>query len=291
MKEIDLIDLQCGFKVVLSNEALIIPYSGEKINHYIYKYSSFNSVELVFESITSQLIIINKFLEIVDFVQIIKPILETFEGNDVDELLDHILFEFHELRSFFRAKDINKNELLGLYGELKFIDLLLDEGFDFEKILTAWSRPQRFPQDFVFDSFAVEVKFLGGAEKTVKIDSERQLDFRGKLYLSIYSGNTHIDYNNSSCDLDEIILKLLGICQNKLQRLKLLSACKLNDHEYNPMIHRLGLKISNENWAHYKVVEGFPRIIKDDISQCILNVKYDLNVAGLNEYLYVEKFE
>ena len=77
----------------------------------------------------------------------------------------------------------------GLFGELFFIQTLLETGSNQKSTISAWKGASGANQDFAFDKSAVEVKTTKGNLPTIQISNEYQLDYREwqNLYMLLVS--------------------------------------------------------------------------------------------------------
>lgn len=95
-------------------------------------------------------------------------------------------------RLFDRPGDVglSREEYVGLYGELTFVQAAIQAQVSPASIISAWQGPLGTNQDFLFSSTAVEVKSVTGNEiQKVRISNARQLDDVGvsTLYLVRYA--------------------------------------------------------------------------------------------------------
>ena len=72
---------------------------------------------------------------------------------------------------------LSVEEIRGLFGELNFLQQLLDHARTEHDALASWEGPESTQQDFIFDNTVLKVKTLSGRERnSVRISSEDQLD-------------------------------------------------------------------------------------------------------------------
>ncbi|MGL5561818.1 MAG: PD-(D/E)XK motif protein, partial [Tannerellaceae bacterium] len=67
----------------------------------------------------------------------------------------------------------------GLFGELYFLERLLNETKDKYAVINAWHGPLALNQDFRFNNLALEIKATKKNNPTIKISNEYQLDRSG----------------------------------------------------------------------------------------------------------------
>jgi len=81
---------------------------------------------------------------------------------------------------FFRKSDqraLDTQQELGLFGELKFLQLIATAAGSFSRAVAAWRGPLAEPQDFLFGDYAFEVKSsLDDGNARLKINGASQLE-------------------------------------------------------------------------------------------------------------------
>ena len=61
---------------------------------------------------------------------------------------------------------------------------------------------------------------------------------------------------------------------------------------YNPaLLYENLVSVKDVSVAYYNVTDEFPSITVTDISECISNVKYDINFMGMSKYAIQELIE
>lgn len=95
--------------------------------------------------------------------------------------------EYESWINFFKVgRGISLAEARGLFAELFVLRSLGQPHNRWREVVEAWVGPQRADQDFQFNNgIAVEVKSLLPSSAGVQIASERQLDFKGNLFLAL----------------------------------------------------------------------------------------------------------
>jgi len=179
---------------------------------------------------------------------------------------------------------LSLNEQTGLFGELLFLEKLLNADFDPLSILRCWHGPLRANQDFGFGCVAVEVKTsISNTPNIVTVSNVRQLDGTGVSHLFLY----HVSLDRregSGATLPDLISELLvkigkGNCSvtdlfyERLSQLHYLEEQKhlYECHGYTERFHNF-----------YQVESGFPRIVESDLRDGVNEARYiiDLGVAA-----------
>jgi len=107
---------------------------------------------------------------------------------------------FEDWINFFRlSREFSGEQARGLFGEVTYLNQLIDDGLDPSEAIAAWRGPLGAPQDFVFDEFkAVEVKTIQPQVSSVSISNEQQLHFPGLIFLKIYRIQSNVKSGNGS---------------------------------------------------------------------------------------------
>lgn len=285
-------DFGSDLHVILTKDSVIINSTEEIVEGDIrYKLSSFPSIALNCVHSSRQLILFNPTGGNINFVSLFLEICKSFSGKDIEGFILHSVRELKKIREFLKGgKESRRSDVLGLYAEMLVFKLLLSKIKDEKKILSSWGRPIRHPQDFVFDQKAYEVKFKGRGKDTVKIDSERQLDFEGTLYLVIVSSDTKFDSESEECHfarLHDEILEALSEAGKEAFRNKI----KIGGVQYDSGVHSLGLKVSTMKTGVHLVEDGFPRITSLDLPEGVSEVAYSLYTGSIKKYIDDEYFK
>jgi len=279
-------------KVVLTKDSVIVNCNKDIAEADIrYKLSSFPSIALSWVPSSRQLILFNPAGGYINFASLFLEICKSFMGNDIEGFILHAIRELKKIREFLKGgKESRRTDVLGLYAEMLVFKLLLSKIKNERKILSSWGRPTRHPQDFVFDETAYEVKFKGRGKDTVRVDSERQLDFEGALYFVIVSSDTKFDAEREECDFEKLYDQILQELSEEGKEI-FRSKIKIGDVQYDSGVHLLGLKISTLSTDVHLVDDGFPRITSLDLPAGVSKVKYFLNTDSIKKYIHDEHFE
>ena len=189
-----------------------------------------------------------------------------------------------------QKKEIDVRVQAGLMAELLFFEYMHSSySFTYEELLAAWQGPEKSSKDFMFRDFFAEIKSCFDDENAVRISNEKQLMHESKnLFLVCYK----FAQDSSAENLSDIINRLRQ--QMRFEKEELLSVFeqKLLSAGYNPAVSYENLVSLREVAVmYYKVTDGFPSITVQEIPECISNVKYDLDLSGLSEYMVSEIIE
>ncbi len=182
-----------------------------------------------------------------------------------------------------RSQYLSAEEVRGLFAEITFLMELIDRGMLSNAAVEAWLGPEKSHQDFIYGNTAVEVKSLSGTERnTVRISSEDQLEtLNDALFLRIYrlSSLTNV---TKACSLNEIVTAAHarlgdGDAIEAFDR-------KLAVHGYAPLPDYDQPRFVVSEVHSYRVRDGFPRLIRSQLSTGIVRVAYDIRLEAIAPY-------
>lgn len=198
---------------------------------------------------------------------------------------------FHKWSKFFEEEEterLSKNIVKGLFGELHILKELLGtaNSYNVDDILESWRGPYDQGHDFILDGYDLEVKTKDEKKLDVRISSEFQLDSEsGKelmlVVLSVeYDPVRGLTIKNLVNDIRQTVINYLGDTTILLRAIRQKGLSLINIGLYDNYRFRPVDK-SEYNCLH----EGFPKLIKNNIPDPISNVKYDLNLSHLEQFL------
>ena len=181
-----------------------------------------------------------------------------------------------KLFSKFTGGLLTPQQQRGLFGELYFLKLMLDNLNNDEKVIRAWQAPTGANQDFYFDGNAIEIKTSKSNSPSIKISNEFQLDTTGlkNLYVAFYKLN---EYPGNEYTLFSIISDIRSQLESKQEvliefnlKVESLGISPDNEAEYNTMT----LSVRDEKY--YFVTPDFPKIKTETIDNAISKVSYEI---------------
>lgn len=185
---------------------------------------------------------------------------------------------------------LSREDYVGLYGELSFIEAGLNAGGASLPIVNAWQAPLGTNQDFLFGQVAVEIKTTTGNEiDKVRITNARQLDSTGlqQLFLARYA----FDFRQGSGrTLPQLVAALkLSLAANSPDALSV----------FNDRLLEAGFVEGTPNefdaWGFtprhfdaFNIGEGFPRLVESGLPAGVSEVSYALNLSAAAHFQIVE---
>lgn len=196
----------------------------------------------------------------------------------------------HQWRAILRAKSmrsLSEEQKRGLLGELWFCTNVLTAKYEPAEIIYSWHGPHGAQQDFTTKAPTLfEIKTTHSNAKSVKISSAEQLD----------------PANGENLYLVLIEIEKVALSSSSTTSLSELSNQLLNSVIQDPAAHSaaeaaflaLGFDHLSEEYAdefytvsdpkYFKVVDDFPRILRQDIDPAIKSLKYEISIIGFQNF-------
>lgn len=182
-----------------------------------------------------------------------------------------------------RGQHLSAEEVRGLFAELTFLLELIERRQSSAVAVEAWLGPEKFHQDFIFGNTAVEIKSLSGTERSmVRISSEDQLEsLNDELFLRIYRLSNLPDASSAN-SLNELVAAV----QTKLEDAEAVEAFdrKLVAQGYAPLPAYDQPRFIVSDVYSYRVVDGFPRLVRSQLPTGIDHVAYDIRFETIATY-------
>lgn len=183
---------------------------------------------------------------------------------------------------------LGHQELQGVYAELCFLQyLLLNSDQRFNDILLSWKGPFGKGHDFELNSNCFEIKSTISGAAFLHISSEYQLDYfpEQKLFLIVYQFQ-HQPVNGGT--IKELVTDIYSELKTQTgTRMKLFwSALSKTGLAINNLENYDGHVFQITSTESYNCSSGnFPSLRRQNIEPSIRNIKYDLVLPDLTDYL------
>ena len=197
-------------------------------------------------------------------------------------------------KKFFQRETIlglRREDYVGLYGELYFMESALREGAEAASLVNAWQAPLGTNQDFLFGPVAVEIKTITSNEANrVRVTNTRQLDSSGltALFLVRFAFDFRRDSGNT---LLQLIASLRTAFANAPDTLltfndRLLQAGFVDGQTQE--FAKWGF--TPRLFDAFNVADDFPRILESVLPLGISDVSYSLDLAASRAF-HIEQHE
>lgn len=219
------------------------------------------------------------------FLRLCNDIIESSRSIDSNRSIKFVINRWNSWRRMFKKPMqglLSELEVKGLLGELIFLKEYMIPKYGEKKAIESWMGPIKAHKDFEIDETWYEVKSITSGALTVKISSVEQLDSRyeGKLILVVLDkSTTSIEhYISINKYVDELEGQIKDFDLRLQLRYKLNEIGYYSDCIYDNYIYRhLKTKI-------YLVDEDFPKINKNNLSEGIVKVSYDIALSFIEKY-------
>lgn len=201
------------------------------------------------------------------------------------------LSQIKRWKAFMAGKNgrvLSADEVRGLFSELKFLQLMLDEMDTDIKAVEAWQGPETSHQDYIFSDTAVEVKSLSGRERnTVKISSEDQMEsLNSNLFLKVFRLIDMPD-SKASLSLNELV-KTVEETLTEAEAMEMFDS-KLAKAGYVQLTAYDKPKFVIAEEQTYRVAGKFPKIVRSELNSGITRVAYEIKLESIRDYLCADK--
>ena len=170
----------------------------------------------------------------------------------------------------------------GLYGELFFLNELLEISTDKFFIINGWHGPLGANQDFFYNGLAVEVKTSKSNKPSIKISNEYQLDSAGLIELFVqfyklneYQGGAETLYSMICGIREQLNSDILIHFNEKLENLGINHEI---EEEYNNTSYSIGFERT------YQITESFPKIVRNNLNDAVSGVSYEIEPKLCTEF-------
>jgi hypothetical protein len=234
----------------------------------------------------------NYFGEI--FNDLIISILNKLKEIDINEQLTTFISLYRKWKELFTAQLENKllseNELLGIIGELKFLEELIENSrtaTEVNLVLDNWCGPNKNATDFITDEVCYEIKTISAQKDYVDISSEHQLTIINiPIYLVVYKATI----SDTGFSIVDLILKIrekidikFGDIEKFLFKLNFFKIDFINMTEYKTF------KINLSDPIKYNTsLENFPKISTDGLIEGVYSVKYKIKLNSISEFILLQ---
>ena len=197
------------------------------------------------------------------------------------------LLQVKRWKAFMAGKKrgvLSSEEIRGLFGEITFLQQLLNRHYDEIEAVNAWQGPDGIHQDFIFNDIAVEVKALSGRERSsVRISSEDQFEsLNDRLFLKVFR-LVEMPDSDRALSLNDLVQKVetqlsnydaLEEFQDKLAKA---GYVEINEYDSPEFIVR--------EERTYLVEDDFPKLIRSELPDGVTKVRYEIELETIREFI------
>tara|TARA_B110000902_G_C14203717_1_gene548804 strand:+ start:350 stop:1321 length:972 start_codon:yes stop_codon:yes gene_type:complete len=227
--------------------------------------------------------------------------------EDFSQSISHIKSEFDQASQLisrfiswcdiFKKSNISKltkAQQIGLYGELTFLENILGNksNTNLYALVESWLGPEGSEQDFKIGTVFHEIKCITTRRSyAAGISSERQLEVENNetLNLVVYIVDREKGFENN---LNNNIERIRTILSRNPMPLALFNF-KLLECGYfeEDASHYEGIKYELRETKFYFINPEFPRIVEKNLPSAIFNVRYSLQLEGIEGFLVETNYD
>jgi len=192
-----------------------------------------------------------------------------------------------------RGSKISEEVLVGIFGELIFIDYLLSQpalGFKLSDIEQSWVGPYDKGHDFEFLDVDFEIKTKPPRSLDVHIASEFQLQEDVGKQLELVVVDIEKDYMEG-----KTIKDIISVLKDKIITLGgdisfIVEGLKQKNINFSELDDYENFRFKSHRITFYDcLAEGFPKIQRTLLDQSIRKVRYQIRLSNLTEYIKLEQ--
>lgn len=178
---------------------------------------------------------------------------------------------------------LSPSQQKGLIGELLYLLEKLNE-LEPSEAINAWVGPEGSDQDFNFVQSWAEIKSVSIAATDVQISSLQQLDRKDIGYLVVYFMDRTTSTGVQTITLPKLIMQVEKRLPTDV--LRDLFYCKLTQYGYltRDKEKYLSTYFRLAERRKYKVVNDFPRLIRENVPYAVVNTVYSLDLLILERW-------
>ena len=218
------------------------------------------------------------------FCTFCQDLLESTEliDND-DDAYKTLCSRYFSWKKLFRPNKgvMNDNEVMGLIGELLFMQDYMIPQWGIEKSLDSWMGPEKTHKDYSTDSVWYEIKTVSAGKETVRISSLEQLDGEDEGYLAVYCLEK-MSPTFSGIKLNSLVQNLLNRMGSSQNREVFMSKLSLYNYDFSPEYDNY--VFTNVGFSMYCVKDDFPRLSRKTIPNAISKIQYEIFLSEIEGY-------
>lgn len=273
------IKLESGHDIITST---LPKFRGLEISLSVGSLGEFTNVEFVkfTQSIPNTDIIFELVIS-----DLCDKIIQLQNKNNLNSALTKAL---NEWKIFFEKQE---NEILsiasqkGMFGELYFLKEYLFQKYSFTESFLYWTGSDRTNHDFQIRNSAIEIKTTSTKQhKKFIVSSEKQLDSTGleHLFLSLLSLNLHSNMPDRT--LPALIKEIFSLIREDHIAMYMFQV-KLVKYGYNGnLAEKYTVGFSIFEMKFFEVLEGFPRLLQNNLPGGVGDLKYSVVVAACSSF-------
>jgi hypothetical protein len=217
------------------------------------------------------------------FYKFCEDIIDSTSSSDPSTGFAPILRRWETWISFFQRTSLplSENEVIGLIGEIYFLQSTLVSKFGMDRALNAFIGVDKAHKDFEIENEWYEVKSIHNGVRSVSISSIQQLDDKNDGSLEVMTFDQGTTGTEGNITLNSIVTKFKAALSTE-QRIifdeKMRKANYLPDERYDDYNY---IFVQRDE---YTVTAGFPRLTLNTLPTGITKANYEIDISALQQY-------
>ncbi len=207
----------------------------------------------------------------------------TSDINDDNAAYRAICTRYASWKKLFKlsSKKLSEPEIMGLIGELLFLQDQMIPIYGIDQALESWTGPEKTHKDFSLADSWYEVKTVSSGKESVTISSIEQLDGEQVGFLAVYKlEKMSPSYNGIK--LLGIISSILGKITTSAQKEVFMSKLEQFGFDFSPEYDNYVYTLSD--FSIYGVKEDFPRLLRTEVPLAICKAQYDIILSDIAKF-------
>ena len=204
---------------------------------------------------------------------------ESFSGDDGYK---EIVNRYIQWKKMFTGnnKILNENEVLGLLGELLFLEEKAFAKYGITVGLNGWSGPEPTHKDFSYQNDWYEIKSINTFKNSVTISSLEQLDGEQSGHLVVYYFEK-MSPSFSGITLNSLVIEISNQLNYQIDKDIFFEKLKQVGYSYNEVYDNYVYNLTRIDI--YAVDDNFPRIRANELPKGITKVQYDISLSAIEK--------
>lgn len=176
---------------------------------------------------------------------------------------------------------LSETEIMGLIGELLYMRDNMIPTFGVDAALESWTGPEHTHKDYSMNNCWYEIKTISSGKESVRISSLEQLDSDIEGALIVYSLE-RMSPSFNGIKLNALIGEIIELIPIAIQRDLFLAKLELYGYDFSPEYDNFVFAVTD--CVSYKVIEGFPRLVRRDIPASVSRIQYEIILSEIEIY-------
>lgn len=207
----------------------------------------------------------------------------TSDAKDENAAYKIICTRYASWKKLFKMsnKKLSEPEIMGLIGELLFLQDQMFSKYGIDKALESWTGPEKTHKDFSLYETWYEIKSVNSGKETVTISSIEQLDGDVSGHLAVYKLEK-MSPSFNGLKLVGLVTSILNKISTPVQKEVFMSKLELFNFDFSPEYDNYVYALTD--YTLYEVRNDFPRLKRDKVPLPISKVQYDIILSEIESY-------